>query len=782
MRSMCLPGLRKGIAWLVLAAIGVLSVPSVPAAGASSSPDEIARLVYTGRFDQAKKVLTTQSAGVANRPSEALGRQLQKYVQLENRREEVRVESYDENVKAAKDFLARARRAATQPASSQAAARPTTVPAQAEIRPDKAATSGGDKSVPPAVKTAKTDIERALTAARKAKYYAADQKKFGQLDWVKTIVELARKDADKYIKNHEWLRAGNIYAELATIYDDDKSYEKLTRDCALRVRLEATYKPKADWADQIKGIRLEILPDISFNIVNYYVEPPDFAKMITAGIQAVALVTETPKLAQVFPALKDPKKVAQFKAETGKVIEQINREKAGKKLSMREFYQAILKLILTSEDTIELPREMVIKEFMDAALGELDPFTNIIWPAEVGDFDKHTTGRFSGVGIQLSMENNRLKVITPIPGTPAYRAGIIPGDIIATINGETTDGITIDQAVKKITGPKGTKVTLGILHPWAETPRDYPLIRDTIIIQTVKGFRMDKDNNWQYLMDAPNEKIAYIRITSFTETTVSELEEALKAIRKKGAAGLILDLRFNPGGTLKAAVETVDLFINKGVIVSTKGRSVDPWSRSANPLVGGRVTDLPMVVLINGYSASAAEIVSGALQDHHRAWLIGERSFGKGSVQNVLPIPNDLTKLKMTTAYYYLPLGRCIHKKPDSKSWGVDPDLSIELIPSELRDVIDLERDAEIVTQVNGKKVAAIPAASAPAPTSAPESGLGLDEDLDRPNRPRKYPAEDVQLQAALVVMQARLATQLPWDKIPATRPAKSTIVVKSTP
>jgi len=760
MSIVCRERVKRVNGWFGGIVLGFLIFSSSWVYGVQTPTDRLAEMVYSGNFDQAKKALVSQSPETANRPTNPLVSQLSKYSQLTEQRTKVRTETYTENVKEAKEFLAKAEKG--EPVTTQ--------PAKAKVTTTAAA--GKDKTT--IVREPKTKIEKALTSARKAKYYAPDPKTFGNQDWVKRIAAISKGEAEKYLKKHEWLKAGNIYAELATIYEDDKAYDKLTRDYAMRVRLEAIYKPKTDWKEQIKNIKIDVLPELSHHVSNYYVEEPDFGKMIMTGLQSVAIVTEIPKLNEVFPTLSDPVKTQKFNEEMKKLMDQVSAEKAkkeksNKKVTSREFWQAFVKLIVINDETISLPQEMVIKEFVDAALGELDPFTNVIWPYELSDFEKHTTGRFSGVGIQISMENGKLKVVTPIPDSPAFRAGILPGDSIVSINGESTENITVDQAVKKITGPKGTQVTLGILHSMDDHARDVKLVRDTIVIQTVKGYRMDKNNQWEFFVDS-TDKIAYVRITQFTDSTVPELETVLKNITQAGAKGLILDLRFNPGGTLKSAVEMVNLFVSKGTIVSTKGRSVEPWQQSATP--GQKVTDIPMIVLINNYSASAAEIVSGALRDHHRAWLIGERSFGKGSVQNVLGLVNESLRLKMTTAHYYLPFGQCIHKKPDSKTWGVEPNLKIELTPNEIRDIIDLQRDAEIVSQVNGKKV--VTTSTAPVTTSTPSDS---EEEEESGVKARKYPPEDIQLQAAIAVMQARLIYNLPWETIKPNEPNTKVLV-----
>ncbi len=683
-------------------------------------PLNLAGMIYTGKFEQAQKTITTQPGVLVNRPTDSMQARLSNFNVLLDQREEVRQSTYDENITEARDYF--------------------------------------DKG----------DIEKALTSVRKARFYAKDTKEFGEIDWIKELAQKSKVLANDYLKKHEWLKAGNIYAELATIYEDDKTYDQLTRDAAMRVKLEATYKEDGQWKDDLEEIKIDVVPEVSLQIYNYYVENPDFAKMVSRALNNLAMMREIPKLSEVFKPLGEPEKCGQFEQQIKKLEKQATTQSQNKKFATREFWQAFLKLLVINDETCQLPRNVIIKEFLDASLAELDPFTNVIWPAELSDFDKHTTGRFSGVGIQISMENNKLKVVTPIPGSPAFQAGILPGDLIVTINGESTDGISIDQAVRKITGPKGTKVTLGIMHPWNDEIRQVPLIRDTIVIQTVKGCKLDKDNNWQFMID-PENKIAYIRVTSFTDTTPGELTDALKKLTQNGARGLILDLRFNPGGTLKAAVETVDLFIDEGVMVSTRGRNVEPWQKSASPK-NTRFRDLPIIVLVNGFSASAAEIVSGALRDYHRAWLIGERSFGKGSVQNVLPIVGDTCKLKITTAYYYLPSGKCIHRKPESKDWGVDPNLKVELTPTELRDVIELQRDAEIVTQVNGERAPEVPATT--TTTSTTESNSESDS-----KKPRKYPPVDIQLDAALLVMQSRLSLGVPWDAVPTTTNPANTVI-----
>jgi carboxyl-terminal processing protease len=270
-----------------------------------------------------------------------------------------------------------------------------------------------------------------------------------------------------------------------------------------------------------------------------------------------------------------------------------------------------------------------------------------------------TRGEFGGLGIEVSMENGLIKVVSPIDDTPAARAGLKPGDFITHLDGNPVQGMTLPEAVEKMRGPINSEVTLKIRRT-GKDPFDVKLVRATIKIQSVRS-HMEGDN------------IGYVRITSFTEQTDVGLNNAMKNLKQQAGnklTGVVLDLRNNPGGLLDQAVAVSDAFLEKGEIVSTRGRRADDAQRyNAHPgdITGG----LPMVVLINGGSASASEIVAGALQDHHRAILLGTRSFGKGSVQTIIPLPGH-GAMRLTTARYYTPSGRSIQAK------GIDPDIVVE--------------------------------------------------------------------------------------------------------
>lgn len=324
---------------------------------------------------------------------------------------------------------------------------------------------------------------------------------------------------------------------------------------------------------------------------------------------------------------------------------------------------------------------------IDGMLNQLDPFTNYVPPARSEDFDRMLEGTFKGIGIELNqLENGQMEVVTPIDGSPAFKAGVQAGDIILKVNGEPIEGLRRPDVVKKIADtPLDVDVRLRVRHESGEEA-DLAMRRQEIILPTIKGYERNQDGSWDWYV-CDNPKIAYVRLTQFTPTTFTAVRDTLNDLLKKGMAGLILDLRWNPGGQLDQAVEVVDLFIEEGVIVSTKGRNRPEDVKMAK--APGTLPRFPMIVLVNEHSASAAEIVAGSLMDNKRAAVLGERTYGKGSVQEVIKLEGDNGELKLTVAYYYLPSGRLVHHKKGATSWGVEPQISVPMDEATERKVAD---------------------------------------------------------------------------------------------
>ncbi len=317
----------------------------------------------------------------------------------------------------------------------------------------------------------------------------------------------------------------------------------------------------------------------------------------------------------------------------------------------------------------------LVSSALKGMLQSLDPFSQYLEPAAYRELKEETQGKFGGIGIQLGFKDNVLTVIAPMEDTPAFRAGILSGDKIIEINTNKTERMDMRDVVSRLRGNPGTIVTIKILR--GADFKTHTLTREEIKISSIKGSRM------------LDPSIGYIRITEFSDPTGPALQEALEKLMSKGMKGLVLDLRNNPGGLLTSSIQVSEKFLPRGtLIVSTRGRGASP--RQLQATAGGAVhyTDIPLAVLINGGSASAAEIVSGALHDNKRAILVGETSFGKGSVQNVMPV-EDGSAARITTARYYTPSGQCIHEK------GIEPDIAVPVSPEEWQKILMKRADLE---------------------------------------------------------------------------------------
>ncbi|HIE35829.1 MAG TPA: S41 family peptidase [Candidatus Omnitrophica bacterium] len=296
---------------------------------------------------------------------------------------------------------------------------------------------------------------------------------------------------------------------------------------------------------------------------------------------------------------------------------------------------------------------------MEGLLSSLDTYSEFLTPDEYKELIVETKGKFGGLGIEITIKDGLLTVVSPIEDTPAWKTGLKAGDIIVKIDGELTKGITLNQAVKKLRGKPGTKVTLTVLRDKDKRIEDITITRGIIRIKDIKRSLILEDG------------IGYVRIAEFRENTAQDLKKTLKNLEKKGLKGLIFDVRNNPGGLLSSAIKVANLFLENGkVIVSTKSRTEEEKIYKSFPALG-KYLDIPLVVLINKGSASGSEILASSLRENNRAILLGEPTFGKASVQTIVPL-SDGSALRITTARYYTPLERSIQEK------GVEPDIFVE--------------------------------------------------------------------------------------------------------
>jgi len=369
--------------------------------------------------------------------------------------------------------------------------------------------------------------------------------------------------------------------------------------------------------------------------------------------------------------------------------------------------------IISADYVDDVEQRKLFEGAMDGMVGQLDPYSGYSPPEEYQQFQEQMDQGFVGIGIfvELDPKTKRLTIKSPLVGSPAFKAGIRPDDMIMAIDGTDTTGMTLKDSTTHIKGKAGTSVTLTIQHAGEASPVDIAVERAEIPIESVYGDTRGEDGKWIFhLEEHPN--IGYIRIHNFGERTASEMQTALDTYREpgQGVDGLILDMRGNSGGLLDAAVKICDQFLDEGVIVTTKGRSQD---RSQPPLATkgmGISADIPIVVLVDKFSASASEIVAACLQDHQRAVVAGQRSWGKGTVQNIIKLEGGKSALRLTVARYSRPSGKNIHKAANAKDtddWGVSPNpgLEVNLTNEEMETWVKARRQRDIMTYTGQSQI-----------------------------------------------------------------------------
>ncbi|MEM9065698.1 MAG: S41 family peptidase [Planctomycetota bacterium] len=536
----------------------------------------------------------------------------------------------------------------------------------------------------------------------------------------------------------DWMLASELFYRLSVLFLEEGTYQDDSTRQGRRLSIIRLYAPEALW--QMRNARrlledLDPLPEynplgdtfeeklngVSRDMViralrrsaERNVERQTMTQLLAGGLQGVELLVTTPELATAFPGMNDDAKVKAFLSGINAEIDAVSN--APGPLGYIELRGLVRRVSTLNDRTIGFPKEVLYHEFGNGAMHELDEYSAIIWPDELRRFQRQTQGSFVGVGIQINQnERYDIVVVSPIEGKPAHLAGIRANDIITEIDGETTAGFTLDQAVTNITGPEGTSVTLTVEreveNDEGETEiqeRSFRMKRARIELPTVKGWRRTgpNDQDWDWFIDE-DQGLGYIRLTQFSETTTRDFDSAIRVMQQSGLSGLVLDLRYNPGGLLDQAVEISNRFIPEGEIVRTEDAAGVLQDSQRARRGRATLTDIPVIVLVNENSASASEIVSGALQDYAAsgvidALVVGSRSFGKGSVQNVWPLQGARAAMKLTTQYYKLPAGRLIHRTPGASQWGVEPDVEVEMLPEQQLDSYSLRRRADLSREIN---------------------------------------------------------------------------------
>lgn len=606
---------------------------------------------------------------------------------------------------------------------------------------------------------------------------AEDRDAFLQTDWLRTLTNLALEKAEQLREKQDWLGAWHLYSDLGALFEREPRYKKLEREAQTHYRLDVIFEEGSHWEESLEQVRWEDARAALEGIALHYVEVADFKAICESALEQALFLADSKSAQETFEGLKDEDSRAEFVARVEAKLEQVRRAPAVQRRDCVEYLRRVVSDI--NEQTVHLPKALLVSELMRGALDPLDDYTTIIWPTRAEEFDKNTNGDFIGVGISIHKNRitDEIEVVTPLEDSPAYRAGVQAGDVITTVDGVSLEGYTLTKVVKTITGPAGTDVLLTIRR--GEDSIEFPLVRERIKIASVKGVRRDPDNpsQWDHWADKEN-RIGYVRLTNFQRNTAEDLANVLSRLEASGLNGLILDLRGNPGGLLDSAWRISSMFLNRGdTVVTTKGRHRSENQNLKTP-GDGPFSDIPMIVLTDESSASASEIVAGAIRDNHRGLVVGARTFGKFSVQNLLPLGRSNAKLKITTAHYYLPSGVSLHRNPQSQTWGVEPNVPVRLVRKEKLNLWELRRENDLLgppkpesktdkdkadAAKDGKDKGGSDKDDAKKDGDGDANGDSEDES-DEPKLPpieqpdeNERPKEDPQLDAALLVMRINL-------------------------
>jgi carboxyl-terminal processing protease len=562
------------------------------------------------------------------------------------------------------------------------------------------------------------DVTAVLSVIANASTLADEQQRSELLGkpFVKQTFQRAIDKAAEFELEGKWLDAyTNCYYWLLASDPDNEAYSDYAEQLIDKAAIVASFQdsPCETHDERYEGVKKEIFLH-AIEALNYrYVSVMDYGEMASKAVRRCELLAEVMGVSfsedlqgddsESSFSPPDTDQLTAWAATLAALSDEINQSLIG--FSKDKFVEIFEKVLALNTTTVKLSEQVLIAHFAEAALSALDPYTVMVWPRQVQDFEKMMTNEFTGIGIEIGKPKGLLTVTSLLPDTPAYRAGLDADDVIEAVDDVETKDMSLMCAVRKITGPKGTNVTLTIRRPGQDETKDITITRDRITVPTIRGWQRTEDADWLYMIDEQH-KIGYVRITSFSGQTVSGLEKALSTLEKEGLKGLILDLRFNTGGLFESAVGVTDKFIKAGPIVSTQagvGRIGD-WKAAKEK---GTHPDYPLVILINSSSASGSEIVAGALADkeHERATLVGQRTHGKGLVQGIVHFRSG-GQLKYTMAYYHLPSGQRVKsqdaaKKAGTKDWGVAPDVEIELTSEEIKKMADVQRDNSILVQAN---------------------------------------------------------------------------------
>jgi len=531
-------------------------------------------------------------------------------------------------------------------------------------------------------------------------------KRFAEEKWYRELMDKLKALAAGHESRGEWLEAYGIFSYLLMDNPESAEYKEAIKRCDLNYALENRYGKKLFREQSQKRLTPGLFDKILAKTIRSYDGTIDYRKAATEAFANVELLAKNNKMREYWPQLAKTDRVEEFLTALNAMKEAV---KVASEVDAKDLRKTLREVINLNRESVAIPDGLIVTEFIYGFTGVLDKHSNFFSELIYRTFVENARGSFAGIGVQITTRDGWLTVVVPLDDHPAIKVGVRAGDRISKINGEKAYKMPLEEAVLKLRGKKGTPVTITVIHrddpnPKNPTEEDITIIRDIIKTDSVVGCAWNaREKKWSYML-SPNYGIGYIRIKNFQESTPDETARILDELAKRRLNGLVIDLRYNSGGLMLAAVRLSDMFLADGVIVSSSGRMY-PRAESLAYDDERKTEKIPVVVLVNGSSASASEILAAALRENNRALVVGVRSFGKGSVQQMFDFPTGpktMVGLKLTVAKYYTPSGLSIDGK------GIEVDYEVALSNAEsnalLRDLRTKRYGDLIEEPIKGKE------------------------------------------------------------------------------
>jgi carboxyl-terminal processing protease len=573
---------------------------------------------------------------------------------------------------------------------------------------------------------------------------APDQVAFRRESWVQNSIRSFAALGAEAETRRQWLSCLRIYSGLAAIEPVEPGWKRKLLAAMQATRLLRVYAPKefallqsadaagsreaerlllanpqpaapttdappivegpvVDWHEVYSGVTARMVDQSLLDVQSAYYRQVSGRDLLSGGLTEIKMLLNTDGIEESFPSLADTRRRRDFESRLDAQIADISQLPLGYSAeTAQKISERLSVLAKANDESIRLPEEVLIGEFADGITSRLDPYSSFIWPSTAAEVSRKVD--MGGIGIQIETNDaGEISIVAPLQDGPAAAAGLRMGDVIVAVDGNRLKGFPPADVTKRLSGPVGTTISLQVRNKVGATT-SYSLVRRHIKVTAIAGWKLSAGGNWDYMIDA-NELIGYIRLVSFTNTAPTEFKQAADKLREQHARAIILDLRYCPGGILASVQEIAATFVKEGVIYTARSdrsdSSVPPEAAVAR---GDSVIDLPLIVLVDEYTAAGAELLAACLEDRGRARILGDRTFGSARVQMLFPLDERKAFLKLTTLLDYSPSGRCVNRELGSTGWGVMPDIRVPASPKQMRTALSAAMPLRVIDDASSAR------------------------------------------------------------------------------